>query len=176
VPSFLREESSGATCSRTNKGDTPRHGEGGQRRRRTAAQRHTACCRPCPGPAPATARPATADPHNTSPANNNRTKARRISCRSQMMMMSFICSFRNKNEPKDIYPTSGYSTTCPSTVRCSKDVTTHHHQPGARPGRPCPVPDYSGQPLPGERRFISPLGNRFFLKVWDSDSRRSVRR
>jgi len=26
-----------------------------------------------------------------------------------LMMLSFICSFRNKNEPKDIYPTSGYS-------------------------------------------------------------------
>ena len=26
-----------------------------------------------------------------------------------MMMMSFICSFRNKNELTDIYPPSGYS-------------------------------------------------------------------
>jgi hypothetical protein len=26
-----------------------------------------------------------------------------------MMMMSFICSFRNKNEPAAIYPSSGYS-------------------------------------------------------------------
>jgi hypothetical protein len=27
----------------------------------------------------------------------------------------------------------------PSTERCSKDVTTHQHRPGARPGCPCPV-------------------------------------
>ena len=27
----------------------------------------------------------------------------------QMMMMPFICSFRNKNEPAAIYPLSGYS-------------------------------------------------------------------
>jgi len=26
-----------------------------------------------------------------------------------MMMMTFICSFRNKNEPTAIYPPSGYS-------------------------------------------------------------------
>jgi hypothetical protein len=48
------------------------------------------------------------------------------------------------------------SATGPSTARCSKDVTTHQHRPGARPGRPCPVPACSGQPLPGERRFSSP--------------------
>ncbi len=52
------------------------------------------------------------------------------------------------------------SATGPSTTRCSKDVTTHQHRPGARPGRPCPVPTCSGQPLPGERRFSSALGNR----------------
>jgi hypothetical protein len=59
------------------------------------------------------------------------------------------------------------SATGPSTARCSKDVTTHQHRPGARPGRPCPVPACSGQPLPGERRFSSALGNRvfFFLLV-----------
>ena len=28
------------------------------------------------------------------------------------------------------------SATGPSTARCSKDVTTHQHRPGARPGRP----------------------------------------
>ena len=50
------------------------------------------------------------------------------------------------------------SATGPSTARCSKDVTTHQHRPGARPGRPWPVPACSGQPLPGERRFSSPLG------------------
>jgi hypothetical protein len=52
------------------------------------------------------------------------------------------------------------SATGPSTDRCSKDVTTHQHRPGARPGSPCPVPACSGQPLPGERRFSSALGNR----------------
>jgi hypothetical protein len=34
-------------------GAAPRHGEGGQSRRRTAAPRHTAGCGPRPGPAPA---------------------------------------------------------------------------------------------------------------------------
>ena len=57
------------------------------------------------------------------------------------------------------------SATCPSTARCSKDVTTHQHRPGARPGRPCPVPACSGQPLPGERRFSSALGNRVFPRL-----------
>jgi hypothetical protein len=56
------------------------------------------------------------------------------------------------------------SATGPSTARCSKDVTTHQHRPGAGPGRPCPVPACSGQPLPGERSFSSVLGNRVF--VW----------
>jgi hypothetical protein len=54
------------------------------------------------------------------------------------------------------------SATGPSTVRCSKDVTTHQHRPGARPGRPCPVPACSGQPLPGERRFSPPCRTEFF--------------
>jgi hypothetical protein len=65
----------------------PRHGEGGQRRRRTAALRcdagRVACCGPCPGPAPAANSPATAAPHDTSPSNNNRMEERRISCRQQ---------------------------------------------------------------------------------------------
>jgi hypothetical protein len=63
------------------------------------------------------------------------------------------------------------SATCPSTTRCSKDVTTHQHGPGARPGRPCPVPACSGQPLPGERRFSSALGNRVFRSLSLSDDR-----
>jgi hypothetical protein len=54
------------------------------------------------------------------------------------------------------------SSNGPSTARCSKDVTTHQHRPGARPGRPCPVPARSGQPLPCERRFSSALGDRVF--------------
>ena len=43
---------------RRPQGAEPRHGEGGQHRRRTAAPRHTAGCRPRPGPAPADDRPA----------------------------------------------------------------------------------------------------------------------
>jgi hypothetical protein len=31
--------------------------------------------------------------------------------------------------------------TAPPQSRCSKDVTAHPIRPGARPGRPCPVPD-----------------------------------
>ncbi len=36
---------------------------------------------------------------------------------------------------------------------------------GHGPGRPCPVPACSGQPLPGERRFSSALGNRVFRSI-----------
>jgi hypothetical protein len=64
-------------------GAAPRHGEGGQCRSRTVAPRHTACCGPRPGPAPATARPAAAAPHDTSPANNNRPEEMRTSCCQQ---------------------------------------------------------------------------------------------
>jgi hypothetical protein len=39
----------------------------------------------------------------------------------------------------------------------------YSHRSGARPGRPCPVPACSGQPLSGERRFSSPLRNRIFF-------------
>jgi hypothetical protein len=52
------------------------------------------------------------------------------------------------------------------SARCSKDVTTHQHRPGARPGRPCPVPACSGQPLPGQRRFSPPLRNRIIQHEW----------
>ena len=55
------------------------------------------------------------------------------------------------------------SATGPSITRCSKDVTMHQHRPGARPGRPCPDPACSRQPLPGKRRFSSALGNRVSL-------------
>jgi hypothetical protein len=95
---------------RTQSTAAPLHGEGGQSRCRTAAPRHTAGCGPRPCSTPATPRPATAAPLDTSPANNNKTGG---------------------NE--DILS----SATGPSTVRCSKDVTTHQHRPRARPGRPC---------------------------------------
>jgi hypothetical protein len=41
---------------------------------------------------------------------------------------------------------AGIQTSCPQQTappqpRCSKDVTVHQCRPGARPGRPCPVPD-----------------------------------
>ena len=62
------------------------------------------------------------------------------------------------------------SATGPSTARCSKDVTTHQHWPGVRPGSPCPVPACSGQPLPGERRFSSALGNRVSIISYKSSS------
>ena len=63
----------------------PRHGEGGQRRCRNAAPRHTAGGGPRPGPTPAAARPAAPAPHATlprqhSPANNNRMQKGRMSC------------------------------------------------------------------------------------------------
>ncbi len=68
---------------RSPQGAAPLHGEGGQRRRRTAAPRHTAGCGPRPCSSPAAARPADAAPHDTSPANNNRPEETRTSCRQQ---------------------------------------------------------------------------------------------
>ena len=136
-PLDMRRSTAPATPSnkRTQYTAATLHGKGGQRRRRTAAPRHTAGCGPRPCSAP---RPATAAPHDTSPANNNKAGGK-----------------------EDILS----SATGPSTPRCSKDVTTHQHRLRARPGRPCPVPAFSGQPLPGERRFSSALGNRV-LVVW----------
>jgi hypothetical protein len=51
----------------------------------------------------------------------------------------------------------------------SQHVPTHQHRPGTRPGRPCPVPACSGQPLPGERRFSSALGNRVEIPFLPGD-------
>ena len=68
---------------RSPQGADPRQGEGGQRRRRIAATRHTAGCGPRPCPAPDAARPAAAAPHDTSPDNNNRPEEMRTSCRQQ---------------------------------------------------------------------------------------------
>jgi hypothetical protein len=62
---------------------SPRHGEGGQSRSRTAAPCHTACCGRRPGASPAAARPADAAPDDTFPANNNRPEEMRTSCRQQ---------------------------------------------------------------------------------------------
>jgi hypothetical protein len=74
-------------------------------------------------------------PQHVPRTHDNRMAGRQMSCRQQ---------------------------TAPPQSRCSKDVTAHPHRPGARPGRPCPVPACSGQPLPGKRRFSSPLRNRIF--------------
>jgi hypothetical protein len=109
----------------------PLHGEGGQRRRRTAAPRHTAGCGPRPGRAPAADRPADAAPHDTSPANYNRTEERRTSCCQQLAP-----------PPSD-------------AAKMSPRISI-----GPEPVLACPVPACSGQPLPGERRFSFPLGNR----------------
>jgi hypothetical protein len=68
----------------SQQGPSPRHGEGGQRRRRTVVPRHTAGCGPRPGPAPAPARPAPAAPHDTYPTNNNRPEEMRTSCHHQL--------------------------------------------------------------------------------------------
>jgi hypothetical protein len=62
----------------------PRHGEGGQHSRRTAALRHTAGVGPRPGPAPAAARPAPPAPHDTLPLQQQQDGRRgRMSCRQQ---------------------------------------------------------------------------------------------
>ena len=89
-----------------------------------------------PGARPRYRPPRHRDLHATSRTHDNRMAGRQTSCRQQM---------------------------APPQSRCSKDVTAHPHRPGVRPDRPCPVPDCSGQPLPGTRRFSSPLLSRIFL-------------
>ena len=74
------------------------------------------------------------DPPATSRSHDNWMAARQTSCRQQ---------------------------TAPPQPRCSKDVTAHPHRPGARPGRPCPVPARSGQPLSGRSRFSPAFGTEF---------------
>jgi hypothetical protein len=71
-------------------------------------------------------------PRHVPRTHDNRMAGRQMSCRQQ---------------------------TAPPQSRCSKDVTAHPHRPGARPGRPCPVPACSGHPPSGQRRFSSPLQN-----------------
>ena len=78
------------------------------------------------------------DPPATSRAHDNWMAARQTSCRQQ---------------------------TAPPQPRCSKDVTAHPHRPGARPGRPCPVPARSGQPLSGRSRFSPAFGTEFFSQM-----------
>jgi hypothetical protein len=91
-----------------------------------------------------TDRPAT-ETFMPRPTHDNRMAARQTSCRQQ---------------------------TAPPQPRCSKDVTAHPHRPGARPGRPCPVPACSGQPPSGRSGFSSPLRNRiaYALVVLDIGS------
>ncbi len=63
------------------------------------------------------------------------------------------------------------SATGPSAARCSKDVTTHQHRPGARPGRPCPVPARSGQPLSGRSPHgtVRPRGQHLTVPISTND-------
>ena len=80
------------------------------------------------------------DPPATSRSHDNWMAARQTSCRQQ---------------------------TAPPPPRCSKDVTAHPHRPGARPGRPCPVPARSGQPLSGRSRFSPAFGTELSLVQGD---------
>ena len=89
-----------------------------------------------PGARPRYRPPRHRDLHATSRTHDNWTTARQTSCRQQ---------------------------TAPPQPRCSKDVTAHPHRPGARPGRPCPVPACSGQPLSGRRGFSPAFGTEFRL-------------
>jgi hypothetical protein len=96
-----------------------------------------------PGARPRSRPPSRPAPHDTLPRQQQqdaeREESRRMSCHQQPAP--------------------------PPIARCSKDFTTHQHRPGDHPGRPCPVPACSGQPLPGERRLSSPSGNRIFSLV-----------
>jgi hypothetical protein len=107
-------------------GAAPLHGEGGQLRRRTASPHGRPRAEPGPRPPP---RP----PRHSSPTQHVPRQQQQAGGKEDILS----------------------SETGPSTAICSKDVTTHQHLPGARPGSPCPVPAYSGQPLPCERRFSS---------------------
>ena len=91
-----------------------------------------------PGARPRYRPPRHSDLPATSRTHDNWMAARQTSCRQQ---------------------------TAPAQPRCSKDVTAHPHRPGARPGRPCPVPARSGQPLSGRSRFSPAFGTEFFLSL-----------
>jgi hypothetical protein len=106
-----------------------------------------------PGARPRYRPPRHRDLHATSHTHDNWMAARQTSCRQQ---------------------------TAPAQPRCSKDVTAHPHRPGARPGRPCPVPACNGQPPSGRMillllflqkqsdRIQLPIRNRFFLLLSSS--------
>jgi hypothetical protein len=76
------------------------------------------------------------DLHATSCTHDNWMPARQTSCRQQ---------------------------TAPPQPPCSKDVTAHPHQPGARPGRPCPVPACSRQTPSGRSGFKLPIAEQKIL-------------
>ncbi len=61
--------------------------------------------------------------------------------------------------------TSCRQQTAPPQQRCSKDVTAHPHRPGARPGRPCPVPACSGQPQSGRSGFSPAFGTESLFNL-----------
>ena len=71
---------------------------------------------------------------------------------------------RTHNNWKTVRQTYCCQQTAPPQQRCSKDVTTHQHLPGSRPGRPCPVPARSGQTLSSRIRFIPAFGTEFFSR------------
>jgi hypothetical protein len=93
------------TTRRSPQGAAPRHGEGGQRRHRTAAPRHTAGCGP---------RPRRGPPCSRSPTRHVPSQQQQVGGKEDILS----------------------SSTGPSTARCSKDVTTHQHRPGARSKQP----------------------------------------
>jgi hypothetical protein len=117
----------------------------------------TGSCAPARGRGPAQAQDRGAAPHGQLRAAPG-PRPRRRPPRSRSPTRHVPSQQQQAGGNEDILS----SATGPSTAQCSKDVTTHQHRPGARPGRPCPVPACSEQPLPGERRFSSALGNRVF--------------
>jgi hypothetical protein len=79
------------------------------------------------------------DPPDTSRSHDNWMVARQTSCRQQ---------------------------TAPPQTRCSKDVTAHPHRPGARPGRPCPVPGRTaGSRCPAGADSAPHSEQNFFYRV-----------
>ena len=94
------------------------------------------------GPRPADDRPAAAAPHDMSPANNNRTEERRISCRQQLA------------------PPLRYA------AKMSPRISIVH-RPGARPGRPCPVPTHRAATARREQVQPSILKQNFSTRPID---------
>ena len=91
----------------------------------------TGSCSPARGRGPELAQDRCAAPHGRLRAPPG-PRPRRRSPRRRSPSRHVPCQQQQVRGKDDILS----SATGPSTARCSKDVTTHQHRPGARPGTP----------------------------------------